>query len=437
LSGKLRRPPSVLARAIRRFAWAVLLAVVVLGLGSVMLSRQIAREEALRDAQVSASGIARGLVSPQLDAGFRSGRAEGREPLSTVLERRMRDGSIVHLRIWDASGRVLWSDEKELVGRRFVLPKAVRELVGTSRSVAELPDSDRPENGGELVEGELLEVYVGARGQDGVPFVLETYTSRQRLAVNTQVIFAELVPIGLVALLLFSLVTLPLAVSLARHVDRSHRHRSELLRRSLTAWSHERRRIASDLHDGVVQDLAAVGYALPSVVSALPAEARQARAIGEELSAVIVESITSLRALMGDLLPSDVEAGLEAAIGALAATTREQGVEVTLDVSPSLRLDHDTARLVHRIVREGLRNVVKHSRARSAEVTVQPFGTKVEVRVADDGQGPARSAGDADRHVGLELLAGTVREVGGDLTLGVREPQGALLRAVLPPRLSD
>ena len=54
MSGKLRRPPSVLASAIRRFAWAILLAVVVLGLGSVMLSRQIAREEALRDAQVSA-----------------------------------------------------------------------------------------------------------------------------------------------------------------------------------------------------------------------------------------------------------------------------------------------------------------------------------------------------------------------------------------------
>ena len=433
----LRRPRSVLARAVRRFVWATLLAMVVLAAGSVLMSRQIAREEALRDAQVSASGIARGLVSPQLDAGFRSGRAEGREPLSTVLERRMRDGSIVHLKVWDATGRVLWSDEKELVGRRFVLPDAVRELAGTSRTVAELSDEDRPESGGEEAsEGDLLEVYVGARGADGVPFVLETYTSRQRLAVNTQVIFGELVPIGLVALLLFSLATLPLAVSLARHVDRGHRHRAELLRRSLTAWTHERRRIASDLHDGVVQDLAAVGYALPSVISALPPEARQARAIGEELAAAVVESITSLRALMGDLLPSDPEAGLAASLDDLASATREQGVEVTLDVSPSLRLDQDTERLVHRIVREGLRNVVKHAGARTAEVTVQPYGTKVEVRVADDGRGPGAPPGDADRHVGLELLTGTVREVGGDLALGPHDGRGALLRAVLPPRLS-
>jgi signal transduction histidine kinase len=434
----LRRPRSVLARAVRRFVWATLLAMVVLGVGTVLMSRQIAREEALRDAQVSASGIARGLVSPQLDTGFRSGRPEGREPLSTVLERRMRDGSIVHLKIWDATGRVLWSDDEEQVGQRFVLPEAVRELVGTDGAVVELPESDRPESGGEEpFEGDLLEVYVGAHGADGVPFVLETYTSQQRLAINTQVIFGELVPIGLVALLLFSMVTLPLAVSLARHVDRSHRHRAELLRRSLAAWSHERRRIACDLHDGVVQDLAAVGYALPSVLASLPPEARQARAIGEELSAVVVESITSLRALMGDLLPSDVDAGLVSSLDALASTIREQGVEVSLDVSASLRLDPETERLVHRVVREGLRNVVKHADARTVEVSVQPYGTQVEVRVADDGRGPGGPAGDADRHVGLELLGGTVREVGGDLALSGREGRGALLRAVLPPRLSD
>ena len=266
----------VLRRAVRRFAVASLLALLVVALGSVVMSRRIAQDEAVRDATVTAERLARGLVAPRLSAAVWAGRPEAQSQMRALMRVGVGDESVAHVKIWDRSGRIVWADDQALIGKRFVLPGPVLALFGSSGSVAELPGADEPSHGGVPEGRDLLEVYAGAVDAEGRPFVLETYTTRSRLAHNTQVIFVELVPIGMAALLLFSLVTLPVAVSLARHVDRGHRHRAELLRHSVAASELERRRIAKDLHDGAVQQLAAVGYTLSVLVENLPDAASRA-----------------------------------------------------------------------------------------------------------------------------------------------------------------
>jgi signal transduction histidine kinase len=429
---------SVVRHAVRRFVLASLLAMLVLALGAVYLSRRIAEDEAIRDARVSAAQIAQNLVAPLLDADLRSGDPSARRRLGALMRHRLQDRSIAHVKVWSPSGRILFSDQHQLVGRRYVLPARVLAIFGTARYEVELPNSEKPVRGGEPDEGDLLEVYVGSRGVDGKPFVFETYTSRSRLAGNTQVIFTEMVPVGLAALLLFSLVTLPLALSLARRVDRGHRHRADLLRHSLSAWAHERRRIAADLHDGVVQDLAAVGYALPVVVSQLPETAGEARATGDHLSRVLVRAITSLRGVVGDLVPSEIsEVGLAAALTELAEDMEQHGLEVSVDVPEQVgeAVDVDVARVVYRIVREALRNVVKHSGAGHARVTLRSVDGRVDVRVDDDGRGLGEKATDSDRHFGLDLITETLHEVGGEIALQEREGGGVTLTASLPSEL--
>ena len=68
---------------------------------------------------------------------------------------------------------------------------------------------------------------------------------------------------------MLELVQIPLACSLARRLQLRQREREALLQRALDASEVERRQIASDLHDGVVQDLAGVAYSLSA--SARPA----------------------------------------------------------------------------------------------------------------------------------------------------------------------
>src|SRR4029077_19744923 len=107
--------------------------------------------------------------------------------------------------------------------------------------------------------------YVGARDVDGVPFVFEAYMSPDLIQENEADLFRGLMPIVLGMILLFMLATLPLAVDLARRVDRASASRSVLLRASLVALQDERRRVAQVLHDGVIQDLAAAGYSLSTL----------------------------------------------------------------------------------------------------------------------------------------------------------------------------
>lgn len=420
----------VLRRALLRFAVACLLALLVVALGSVLMSRRIAQEEAVRDATVSAESIAHSVVAPRLNTALRAGEPGAQARMTTLMHVGVREASVAHVRIWDRSGQVVWADEPGLVGKRFVLPRAVVALFGTSGSVAELPDEPGP--GGLRGEDELLEVYAGAVDADGRPFVLETSTTHARLARNTHVIFVELVPIGVAALLLFSLATLPFAVSLARHVDRGHRHRAELLRHSLAAWELERRRIAQDLHDGPVQQLAAVGYTLGVLVDRLPDV--ESRDTGRRLTELIQGAVTSVRGMVGSLVPSEpVDEGLAAAIAELAASMREQGVDVVVDVAPDVHLDRDIARIAYRVTREGLRNVVKHAGASTALVTIRAGDDlRVDVRVSDDGRGLPPGPPDGDRHMGLDLLAATVREVGGDLAIEASPGGGLVLAASLP-----
>jgi signal transduction histidine kinase len=98
-----------------------------------------------------------------------------------------------------------------------------------------------------------------------------------------------------------------------------------------------------------------------------------------------------------------------------------------------VRLDPDIARIAYRVTREGLRNVVKHAGASTARVTIRPGeGRRVDVRVSDDGQGLPPGPSDGDRHMGLDLLAATVREAGGDLVVETAPGGGVVLAASLP-----
>ena len=64
---------------------------------------------------------------------------------------------------------------------------------------------------------------------------------------------------------MLGLLLVPLAFTLARRVARYERERQAMIRLAVEASSAERRRVAGELHDGVIQDLAGVGYALTSI----------------------------------------------------------------------------------------------------------------------------------------------------------------------------
>ena len=104
------------------------------------------------------------------------------------------------------------------------------------------------------------------------------------------------------------LILLPLALSLARRVDRGQQQMQRLMVNAVESSDLERRRIAQDLHDGVVQDLAGIGYALDPEARRLP-EGGGMRERLEQTADILRRDLATVRTLMTDIYPPDLDQG--------------------------------------------------------------------------------------------------------------------------------
>jgi signal transduction histidine kinase len=426
--------PRVVRRAVLRFTAWTLVALLVLALATVIAAQRIAREEALRDARVRATALTR-VVSGLVTGPVRAGDSAALTEVSRAMQPRLGRGAVVHAKFWDPDGTVLWSDEPELIRRRFDLDEEITALFGTHDSRAEVSQLERDENVRERGDEQLLEVYVGSSGADGKPLVFEAYLSTSGMKRDERAIISGILPLALGGLLLFGVAVLPMALALARRVERAQQERSTLLRHALLASDLERRRIAQDLHDGVIQDLAGLGYAMPIVAAHLSSgpEAADARDAVQHVSTCLSRDVAALRSMLTDIYPPDLEGeGLLAAVEELAQRAEDAGVLVSVHVTPGFSAPLDAARLAYRVVREGLRNVLRHAHADTAEVQLSRLTDSVVVRVVDDGRGPGPDPAATPGHLGLRLLEDTVRDLGGRLDLSAGAAGGAILEAVFP-----
>jgi signal transduction histidine kinase len=425
--------------AVVRFAVSSVVLVAVLMMATVFLASRIAEGEALRDARMRGSAIGNLIAAPLVNNNVRAHVPGASAELERVLRNRMGDGSVAHMKVWSKEGEVLWSDERALVGRHFPLPEKVQNLFGTKMTIAEISDLGKEENVEERMEGELLEVYAGATDADRNPMVFEAYFSDSSMRRDERAIISGFLPIVIATLLLFQLAVLPMAVSLARRVERGLAERSSWMRHALLASDLERRRIAQDLHDGVIQDLAGLCYALPTLDAhfADSTGASAARETSRRAAQILSRDVAALRAMITDIYPPNLEgAGFTVAVQDLARSAGEMGIRVNVEMTAALALPVDTARLAYRVIREGLRNVAKHAQATAATVQVREEFEKIVVSVSDNGVGVQGEAV-AEGHLGLRLLEDTVRDLGGETDLRTSPSGGAILTASFPLRLTQ
>ena len=165
----------------------------------------------------------------------------------------------------------------------------------------------------------------------------------------------------------------------------------------------------------------------------------RATALLDRATSVVHGDVAALRALMVDIYPPNLaDGGLRDALSDLvtveAATTGLSG-EVVID--PALDVPLDTARLVYRVAREAVRNVVKHARATTVRLEVhaarQGGRDTVRVLVRDDGVGPGNAFDrPADGHMGIRLAADTVADFGGALDVRAHPDGGTVVDAWFP-----
>jgi two-component system NarL family sensor kinase len=222
------------------------------------------------------------------------------------------------------------------------------------------------------------------------------------------------------------LLATPLAVAL--HATRLSDELQVSRERLVTATEEERRRLHRELHDSLGPTLTGAAFKADAAGNLAATDPARAAQLSMELGTQIRGAIDDVRRLVYGLRPPALdELGLVGAV-------RRQAEQLTGDVAiavdavealPPLPAAVEVA--AYRIATEALTNVVRHSRARRAVVSLRADRAALRVSVTDDGtpNGPWRLG------VGLRSIAERTAELGGACEAGPT-PDGGRVAAVLP-----
>lgn len=229
--------------------------------------------------------------------------------------------------------------------------------------------------------------------------------------------------------------------SLAREAEERERLMAELIATQgrLAATEHEsgvlaeRSRLAREIHDTLAQGLSSIQMLLHAAERADPGRPGiEHIRLARETAAT---NLTETRRFIRELTPAAlVDQGIAAALRRLAETHWRSGaLNVEIRVSDSIELPMHVQTALLRIAQGAMANVVQHSKAHLATITIESDGERVHMSVADDGRGFDRGAVSAQRAAGssdsfgLTATQERVDQLGGTLSVTTSTGQGTTL----------
>ena len=159
-------------------------------------------QEATAEAQRSAEEIARvqglGVVQPVLTDKLLQGESASLAEMDRVVRSSVLDARTVRVKIWDASGRIVYSDESRLIGQTFPLGLDEQDALRSNLVDSGVSDLSRPENRFERPFGHLLEVYLPLKTPSGNKVLFETYQEFASVEAQQSRMMLEVGPVLLV-----------------------------------------------------------------------------------------------------------------------------------------------------------------------------------------------------------------------------------------------
>ena len=423
------RPPSI-RRAVAQFVLTGLGALVLVAVAGALAVDRLGTAASLRDGGRVAELVAHGVIEPAMSGSLVRGDSGAIAALDRVVRDKVLLGSLARVKIWAPDGRIVYSDEPRLIGSVFPLtPEVTAALASGVASEPRISDLAAPENQLENADDRLIEVYVPIRALDGTPLLVESYLRLDSVLASGRLVAEQILPLALVGLALLAIVQWPLAWRLARDLRAGHEARERLLQHAADSSHEERRRIAGELHDGLVQSLA--GVALDLAGSANRTTDPAAIADIERGAEGVRAAMREARSLLVELYPPNLRsAGLANAVADLGAKVSARGIAVATEIQDDGSLSDVDQAVIYRVAQEALRNVVKHSGATHVVIRIAVADGGCELTIEDDGvgfdEGSARD-GQQQGHLGLAVVRDLARDAGATLDIRRGDPDGTVV----------
>lgn len=386
-----------------------------------VLSARAAEAEAVEEARALTELMAHSIAEPEITAGLVRGDAGAIDRFDRAVLAQLLARDVRRIKIWNEEGRVVYSNETEQIGQLFELEEDQMAVLRDGGISADLSELERPENELDQTDAGLVEVYTRIRAPDNEPLLFEAYYAADRLKQRTSEIFQPFSRITALGLLLLLAIATPLLWLTNRRLARVAAERENLLLSAVRASEAERRRIARDLHDGVVQDLAGTAFAISGIARS-ETTSPVARRVLNDATKSLRDGLRALRSLLVEIHPPGLNAeSLASALEDLMAPAANQGVTASVVVRNMAPASDAVVALTWRVAQEAVRNALRHADPTTITVQVECTDNVVSLQVIDDGSGfPATPPPDGRVRFGLQGLSTLVSEAGG--TLVVEQP---------------
>ena len=408
------------------------------------------------------------FVSPLLQslAGGGSLREIDRDDLDSLLAATPLGKQIVVMKIWAPGGRVMYSNNRDLVGQRFP-ENAILAAAFAGHPHSHITGLEDAEHEVERRRWpRLIETYVPVRrtGSNTVIAVAEFYQRSDDLLDQVAAArFRSWLMVGaatlVMSVLLAALVRRASNTIVAQQgelrekvsqltatLDQNERLRERVQRAGArtTALNEQfLHRLAADIHDGPGQGVALALMRIEPMMDLCGRSGNAAcgdRALDDEfrtLQAALQSALDDLRAIsrglhLPEIGPLSLAETVQRAVrdyerkvgGAPAVTvvTEEMPDKVPLSVKITL----------FRLLQEALANGFRHGGATEQRITLKVRAGELRVEVADGGRGFDTDTAGADGHLGIEGMRERVEILGGTFSVQSAPERGTVVRASIP-----
>jgi PAS domain S-box-containing protein len=195
--------------------------------------------------------------------------------------------------------------------------------------------------------------------------------------------------------------------------------RKQLEQEILDISNREQRRLGSDLHDGLGQELTGLSLMMKGMEVQMSRENSAYLPQVTKLSELIARTIQSTRSLARGLAPVNLErGGLREALRQLAARCTDlYNLDCSFDDTgaQSITLDEGLATHVYRIAQETTTNAARHARAKSVKIELRTTARRLYLSITDDGIGLAAGLKSGKPGIGLKIMEYRARTIGGTI----------------------
>ena len=201
----------------------------------------------------------------------------------------------------------------------------------------------------------------------------------------------------------------------------------------LEAEEKERKRIASDLHDGVGQLMSAAWLNLNAFKeqATLTSEARQ---LFDKSVALVDESCKEVRSVSHNMMPNALlKKGLVNAVREFIQQISNQKLSINLQTDGLNKpIPNHVEMVLYRVIQESVNNVVKHAAASNLDISINQEADGIDVLIEDNGRGFDSSRTTDTDGIGLSNIKNRVQYLKGTVEWNTAPGNGTLVAIHIP-----